>query len=188
MSKLYFAQPMFRAASPDFKHLPDLPAQFTLDTPGGSLTVASQYYCIEAYAQKMDRDAACGMTAHPDVKYVPIAAALAEESEEIGCGYAIDHPFFEKVLDPILCRSVERLKTKIMNLSRNAEGPIETVLIARTLYMVKTIADRNHVRLEINGVAIFEKEDPTTIDATCAFLKERLHLHFLPTQPRRKAH
>jgi len=190
MSNLYFAKPLFRETSPDYKHLPNLPAQYTIDTPGGSLAGAIQYYRIEAYARKTDRDAACGMTAHPDIAFVPIATVSAEEFEEIGCGYAIDHPSFEKVIDPIFCRLVERLRVKMMNVSPNAEGSIaiEDLSIARTLYIIEAIAHRHHVRFEIDGIAVFEKEDRTTIEATCAFLKERLHLHRLPTLPRWTAH
>ncbi|MBY9045566.1 hypothetical protein, partial [Pseudomonas fluorescens] len=77
MSKVYLAQPLFRQDSPDFPYLANLPAKFTLDTPGGSLAIALNYYTIEAYASKADRDAACGMTAHPDIKYVPITRVPA---------------------------------------------------------------------------------------------------------------
>lgn len=190
MNNLYFAKPLFDPTSADYKHLPSLPAQYTIDTPGGSLAGALQYYRIEAYARKADRDAACGMTAHPDIAYAPIANVSVEEFEEVGCGYAIDHPFFEKVLDPIFGRLVERLSVKIMNVSPKAEGSIavEDLSIARTLYIIEAIADRRHVRFEIDGIAVFEKEDRTTIDATCAVLRERLHLHRLPTPPRWAGH
>lgn len=189
MNNLYFAQPVLQD-SPDYKHLPNLTAGYTIDSPGGSLAGALQYYRIEAYARKKDRDAACGLTAHPDITYEPIADVPAEELENIGCGHAIGHPSFEKVLDPIFYRLVERLTAKMMNVSPNAEGSIaiEDLSIARTLYIIEAIAHRRHVRIEIDGVAVFEKEDRTTIGATRAFLKERLHLHRLPTLPRWAAH
>lgn len=127
MNNLYFAQPLFQITSPDYKHLPNLTAGYTIDTPGGSLAGALQYYRIEAYARETDRDAACGMTAHPDIAYEPIANVSAEELEKIGCGYAIGHPSFEKVLDPIFCRLVERLTAKMMNVSpQNVQSLLRT--------------------------------------------------------------
>lgn len=190
MSKLYLAQPLFRKKSPDFEHLASLPAKFTLDTPGASLALALNYYTIEAYASKMDRDAACGMTAHPDIKYVPIDRNHVEEAGEIGCGYAIDHPDIEKVLNPIFSRAVERLIGNMIAARRNAKGPIamEALSIGRTRYTIEAIADRDSIRFEVDGLAVFEKRSRTTIDATCAFLEERLHLHLSPTPPKRKAH
>jgi len=190
MNKMYFAQPLFRAASPDFKHLANLPAQFTIDTPGGSLAGAIQYYTIEAYGRETDRDAACGMTAHPDIKFVPIAAVPAAEIDQIGCGYAINHPLFEKILDPIFSGSIERLIDNIRCAGRSADGPIamESMSIARTRYIIEAIADRGHLKFGIEGVAVFERDDRRTINATCAFLKDRLNLHLSPTLPKRRAH
>jgi hypothetical protein len=190
MSKVYLAQPLFDEDSPDFKHLPSLPDKFTLDTPGGSLAVALNYYTVEAYARKADRDAACGMTAHPDIMYVPTARVSAEEASMIGCGYSIDHPDFEKVLGPIFSRMVERLVGNMTAAERSAKGPIamEALSIARTRYTIEAIADRDSIRFEVDGLAVFEKRDRATINATCAFLEERLHLHLLPTPPKRNAH
>lgn len=190
MSKVYLAQPLFDQNSPDFEHLPSLPAKFTLDTPGARLALALNYYTVEAYARKADRDAACGITAHPDIMYVPTAKVSAEEADMIGCGYSIDHPDFEKVLAPIFSRLVDRLIAKMMAAGPNAEGPIamEALSIARTRYTIEAIADHDIIRFEVDGLAVFEQRDRATIDATCAFLDERLRLHLLPTPPKRKAH
>ncbi len=121
---------------------------------------------------------------------MPIDDISAEELEGIGCGYAIDHPSFQKVLDPIFCRLVERLNVKITNAGPKTEGSvaIEHLSIARTLYIVEAISHRRRVRFEIDGIAVFEREHRTTIDVTCAFLRERLHLHLMPTLPRLAAH
>ena len=190
MNRVYLAQPLFDRNSPDFEHLPSLPAKFTLDTPGARLALALNYYTVEAYAREADRDAACGMTAHPDIMYVPTDEVSSEEAEMIGCGYSIDHPNFEKVLDPIFSRLVERLIGKMMAAGRNAKGPIamEALSIARTRYTIEAIANRDSIRFEVDGLAVFEKRDRATINATCAFLEERLHLQLLPTPPSRKAH
>src|SRR5260363_47810 len=81
MSKVYLAQPLFDRNSPDFEHLASLPTKFTLDTPGARLALALNYYTVEAYAHQADRDAACGMTAHPDIMYVPTANVSAEDAD-----------------------------------------------------------------------------------------------------------
>jgi hypothetical protein len=65
---------------------------------------------------------------------------------------------------------------------------MEALSIARTRYTIEAIANRDSIRFEVDGLAVFEKRDRATINATCAFLEERLHLHLLPTPPTRKAH
>jgi hypothetical protein len=158
--------------------------------PGASLAMALDHYIIEAYARKSDRNAACGMTAHPDITYVPIAPSRAKKADEIGCGYAFDHPDFETVLDPIFSRSVKRLIANMVATGQKAKGPIamEVLSIARTQYKIEAIAEQDIIRFEVSWQALFEKTDRTTIERTCAFLEDRLHLHFLPTPPKRKAH
>jgi hypothetical protein len=190
MRKVYFAQPLFDQNSPDFEHLRSLPDKFTLNTPGARLALALNYYTVEAYAREADRDAACGMTAHPDIMYVPTDEVSAEETDMIGCGYPIGHPDFERVLDPIFSRLVERLIGKMMAAGRNAKGPIamEALSVARTRYTIEAIANRDSIRFEVDGLAVFEKRERATINATCAFLEERLHLHLLPTPTKLKAH
>lgn len=190
MRKAYFAQPLFDQNSPDFEHLRSLPDKFTLNTPGARLALALNYYTVEAYAREADRDAACGMTAHPDIMYVPTDEVSAEETDMIGCGYPIGHPDFERVLDPIFSRLVERLIGKMMAAGRNAKGPIamEALSVARTRYTIEAIANRDSIRFEVDGLAVFEKRERATINATCAFLEERLHLHLLPTPTKLKAH
>lgn len=190
MSKLYFTQPLFRQDSPDFKHLASLPAHFTLDTPGARLALALNYYACEAYASEIDRDAACGMTAHPDIKYVSVDAVSDEDIADLSCGHSIDHLHFERVLGPIFNRKVEQLIGKMIGAGRKAEGPIamEALSIARIRYEIQAIAEHDVVAFKVEGVSLFEKGDRNTIEATCVFLEERLRLHLLPTQPKRKAH
>lgn len=190
MPKLYFAQPLFRQDSPDFEHLATLPANFTLDMPGARLALAHNYYSFEAYATEVDRDAACGMTAYSDVKFVPVDTVPDDEIGELSCGHAINHPDFQTVLDPIFDRKIRRLIGKTIAAGRKAEGPIatEALSIARTRYMIEAIAEGDIISFEIEGMSLFEKSDRSSIRATCAFLGERLRLHLLPKQSKRRAH
>jgi hypothetical protein len=50
-SSFFFAEPRFRASSPDLEHISHLGEHFTLETPGAQLTAAAAYYWIEAYAR-----------------------------------------------------------------------------------------------------------------------------------------
>lgn len=190
MEKMYYAEPLLRQDSPDIPHLASLPCGFTRDMPGARLAMALDYYIIEAYARKSDRDAACGVTAHPDIKYVPMAPSRVNKADEIACGHAFDHPDFETVLDPIFSRSVKRLISNMVAAGQKEEGPIamEILSIARTQYKIEAIAERDIIRFEVSWQAPFEKTNRTTIKRTCAFLEDRLHLHFLPTPPKRRAH
>lgn len=190
MEKMYYAQPQFREDIPNLHHLYALSPGFAQDAPGASLAMAVDHYVIEAYAQKADRDAACGMTAHPDITYVPIAPSRARNADEIGCGYAFNHPEFERVFDPIFSRSVKRLIADMVSAGRKAERRVATEIlsIARTRYKMDVIAGRNNISFGISWHAPFEETDLTTIEKTCAFLEDRLHLHFLPMLPKRKAH
>lgn len=190
MSNVYFAQPLFNRRSPDFNHLASLPDKFTLDTPGARLALALNYYAIEAYARKADRDAACGLTCHPDIMYVPATEVPPEEADMIGCGYPIGHPYFEKILDPIFSGLVERLMGKLVTAGRNAKGLIamEVLSVARTRYTVEAVANRGSIRFDIGGLALFEKRDRVTIDATCAFIERRLQLHLCATPGKQVVH
>lgn len=187
---MYYARPQLRKSSQELRHLFRLPAGFTPDMPGARLAMAVDHYTIEAYAHRSDRDAACGVTAHPDITYAAVAASYVKKTDEIGCGYAFDHPDFEKVLDPIFSRSVERLMANMMAAGQKAEGLIamEVLSIARTRYKIEAIAERDIIRFQLKWNGLFEKTDRTTIEKTCAFLEDRLHLHCLPTPPKRKAH
>lgn len=186
---MYYAQPQLRE-SKELRDLFRLPVGFTRDMPGARLAMAVDHYTIEAYARRSDRDAACGATAHPDITYAAVAASCIKKTDEIGCGYAFDHPDFEKVLDPIFSRSVERLIANMMAAGQKAEDPIaiEILSIARTRYKIEAIAERDIIRFQLKWNALFEKTDRATIEKTCAFLEDRLHLHFLPTPLKRKAH
>ncbi|KAB2760779.1 hypothetical protein E0H22_24880 [Rhodopseudomonas boonkerdii] len=189
MSKLYYAEPELRE-SQELRDLFRLPVGFTPDTPGARLAMAVDHYTTEAYTRRSDRDAACGVTAHPDITYAAVAASSVKKTDEIGCGYAIHHPDFEKVLDPIFSRAVKRLIANMAAADQKAEDPIatEVLSIARTCYKIETIGERDIIRFRLAWNAFEEKPDRTTIEQTCAFLEDRLHLAFLPTPPRRKAH
>ena len=182
---LHFAQPTFA----DLERRADEPKDFTPETPGASLRMALEYYRIEGYARKSDRDAACGPTAHADVDYAPIAPADARRIGGIACGYPFDHPRFETVFAPIFARSVERLIGNMVRANRNAEGPIaaETLCIARTHYNIEAIAKGSWIMFDVEGLTLFEKRDSKLVSNTCAFLEGRLQLHFHRAGPTGKA-
>ena len=146
---MYYAQPQLRE-SKELRDLFRLPVGFTRDMPGARLAMAVDHYTIEAYARRSDRDAACGATAHPDITYAAVAASCIKKTDEIGCGYAFDHPDFEKVLDPIFSRSVERLIANMMAAGQKAEDPIaiEILSIARN-----SLQDRSHRRARYHQVS-----------------------------------
>ena len=108
MKNLHFARPLFDADSLDYKHLSNLTAGYTIGTPGGSLAGALQYYRIEAYARKDDRDEACGMTAHPDIAYAPTTIVSAEEFEKLGLRFRAFAVAEELCGDTFCCRVAQR--------------------------------------------------------------------------------
>lgn len=186
---MYYAQPQL-GESKEVRDFFRLRVGCTPDMPGARLAMAIDHYTIEAYARRSDRDAACGVTAHPDITYAAVAASCVKKTDEICCGYSIDHPDFEKVLDPIFSRAAKRLIANMAAADQKAEGPIATEIlsIARTCYKIEAIGERDMIRFRLAWNAFEEKADRTTIEQTCAFLEDRLHLAFLPTPPRRKAH
>ncbi|WP_426409453.1 hypothetical protein [Bradyrhizobium ganzhouense] len=98
----YYTQPTFRADSPDLKKLSArAQSDWTLDTPGIALALALDYYRFEAFATKRERDAHCGATGHPDVRYEPATLEDLKHNnvsmDMIACGHTIDHPQFDAV-------------------------------------------------------------------------------------------
>src|ERR1700682_160144 len=100
----FYTEPQFRASSPDFAKLKAAP-EWTLDTPGIGLALALDYYRFEAFATADDRDACCGPTAHPDVRYAkaPIADLKRNKVtiDNIACGLTVDHPDFDEIMTPL---------------------------------------------------------------------------------------
>jgi hypothetical protein len=180
----FFAQPRFRASSPDFAKLQNMPAKFTLKTPGARLAVALTYYSVEVFATQADRDAACGPTAHPDVTYFSIIEAEigAVEVDNIACGHALSHPHFEQVFAPLFEAAVCRLIDEVVQTPTHKIGPIAdtTISIARARYTLQVIATRNWVHFDVHGLSLFERIDRDLMERTCGYLKRGLALHLSP--------
>jgi hypothetical protein len=70
LPSFFYAAPQFRVSDAELAKLKAGGERFP-DSPGSYLAVALDYYRVEAFATPQDRDAACGSTAHEDVRYVP---------------------------------------------------------------------------------------------------------------------
>ncbi len=142
-------------------------------------------------SKAVSRDVAAALT---DRDLVKIARRLrrlrGSAADEVGCGYAFDHPAFQRVIDPILSQLIEPLAGDMTRVCRTAEGPIamEARPIARTRYTIEATTKRDSVGFDVNGLAVFEKRDRTVIEAIRIFLEERLHLHLLPIGSKQNAH
>lgn len=176
ISRLSFAEPLFRASSPDIKHLPNLGNNSTLASPGAHLAAAFQYYWIEAYANRTDRNAACGLAAHHDVNYVAVKPTdiPKQERERIACGYPIGHPLFDNVFDLIFASAVRNLVETISSSGTPIMAQTE-LSIARAYYTITPILERSGlVKFQINGLSLFEKTNQRSLDRAAKFLEERL--------------
>lgn len=174
VSRLFFAEPLFRASSPDLEHVQKLGSHSTLASPGAHLAAAFQYYWIEAYADEADRNAACGLAAHPDVKYIAVEASdiPTREREQIACGYPIGHRRFDKVFDPIFARAMCNLVEAISRSDRSAEIELS---IARTRYTITPIPGRRgRVKFRIDALSLFEGTYEESLERGAEFLEERL--------------
>jgi hypothetical protein len=179
-SSFFFAEPRFRASSPDLEHISDLGEHVTLETPGAQLAAAAAYYCIEAYATKSDRDTACGLTGNSDVKYVSIQPREIpnREIDRIACGYPMNHPRFEEVFEPTFAITVRKLANEISRHHADTSyTPAEAALaIARVYYTIAAIPDGGKFKFKIDGLSLFEKRHQSTLDRTAKFLEDRLIL------------
>jgi hypothetical protein len=185
MSVQYFAQPCFRKDSPDFAHLRNLPNECTLETPGAFLALAVDYYQIEAYANEADRNAACGPTAHPDVRYFPINEADIGErpADDIGCGYSIDHPKFEEIAEHAFARAIGRLIDRIVQTPHGKTGSIATsdLFIARARYTLVAIAGPAYISFDVHALSAFENIENEVMKRTADYLNNRLMLELSPS-------
>lgn len=179
-SRYFFAEPRFRASSPDLKHISDIGEDFSLEMPGVSLAAAAEYYCIEAYATKADRDRACGLAGSPDVKYVSIQAKEIphREMSRIACGYALDHPRFEDVFVPIFGITLRTLANEISRHRADANyAPAETAIaVGRVHYTITALPDAKKFKFKVDGLCLFEKRHQSILDRTAKFLEDRLVL------------
>jgi hypothetical protein len=161
----FFAQPCFRAASPDFAKL-KAPTELALETPGVRLALAIDYYRIEAFGTKADRDLACGSTAHEDVRYFPIGReeliGAGNEIESVGCGHTLDHPDFEQVFAPIFGAALRYLVGEMTQTPCPKNGPVATTVlsIARARYTITIVAAEDWFNFSVGGLCVFEQIGP----------------------------
>ncbi len=159
---------------------------WTLDTPGIGLAMAHDYYRVEAFATKKDRDAACGPTAHPDVRYV--AASRREVTrgqfviDEVACGYTVDHPSFDEVMSVIFEAALQRFFASLLAAPKDQIGILASVVIsiARTRYTISADCVGEWTNFPIKGFAMFEPADQGRINRTIDWLHNRLILSSSP--------
>ncbi|MBB4366762.1 hypothetical protein GGD65_007836 [Bradyrhizobium sp. CIR18] len=160
--QFFFAQPQFRASVSD-----------------RSLALASHYYCFEVFATAEDRDACCGPTAHPNVKYVRATTEDIVQNDmtidDVGCGVPHDHPHFELIMAPLFDAAIARL-FRSMPRAPKRSGPLGSVelFIARTRYTVFAEAKKDWVTFPIEAMTVFEEADQSVTDRTLEWLQGRL--------------
>ena len=187
LPNFFYAEPRFRAASEDLAKLKKAPKQkWTLDTTNLPFGLALDYYRVEAFVAKSDRDAACGLTAHQDVRYVPASRRSLMRGEitldNIACGHTIDHPHFEDVFDPIFEAALRRLIGEVLAASDDQAGTVASaaITIARVRYTISAVSAGDWIEFPVKGEAAFEEADQDLMQQTIAYLGERLMLHMSP--------
>jgi hypothetical protein len=183
---LFYTQPTFRAASPDFAKLKGQ-TEWKLDTPGIGLALAFDYYRFEAFATKDERNARCGPTAHQDVRYVPATTTDLKLNnvslDSIACGHDIDHPRFDEVVSPLFDAALKRLIRDVADGPKKTEGRIASteILIAKTRYSISAEAVGQFIKFPVSAMAVFEKGNQHVMDRTIAWLENRLVLTASPS-------
>lgn len=168
--QLFFAQPQFRASAP---HL--------------SLAVASKYYKFEVFATAEDRDARCGPTAHPHVRYVPATMEDIVQNdiglEDVGCGVSLGHPHFELIMAPLFDAIMEKLFRDMPKRLRSGTLASTEIFIARTRYTVAAECDGEWVFFPVEATTAFEDTDRSLTEGTLEWLHDRLVLTTSPSLP-----
>lgn len=157
-------------------HVGNLRGDVKLDTPGVNLAATSEYYWIEAYASVRDRDAACGLTANRDVKYIALASndIPRAELDRISCGYPIGLPKFEEVFELTFTTTLRNLENLVSGGGGRRTQAAE-FSIGRVHFAITPLPDRmRRFRFRINGLSLFENHDQDLLDRTAEFLEERL--------------
>jgi hypothetical protein len=183
---LFYTQPTFRADSP---HLAKLRGRtdLTLETPGIDLALAFDYYRFEAFATKRERDARCGPTGHPDVRYEPATMKDLKHNkislEMIACGHDVDHPSFDELVTPLFDAAFRRLIGDLVEAPKSAEGMLASaeIMIARVRYSIKAEAVGGWIKFPISALTVFEKENRDVMGRTIAWLEGRLELTASPS-------
>lgn len=184
----FYAEPQFRASSLDVV-APKLKTatKWTFDTPGIDLLLALDYYRIEAFATARDRDAACGQTAHKDVRYAPVIRRNLDRGglslDEIACGYTVDHPRFDEIAIAIVDSALKRLVRDLMNVAENQTGVVAsaTVSIARVDYTILAERTGDWIKFPIGARTVFEEADRGIIDRTIDWLYHHVMLKASPS-------
>ncbi|MGY4598106.1 hypothetical protein ACVWXL_005852 [Bradyrhizobium sp. GM22.5] len=182
----FYTQPQFRAASADAAKLKNA-TEWTLDTPGVGLALALDYYRFEAFATRKDRDAACGPTAHEDVRYVAATDDDLYREEimidDIACGHSVDHPRFDEVVSPLFDAALKRLIRDVVDRPKDAKGKIASteIFIARTRYSIAAEAVDDWIKFPVAALAVFERGDQGVMDGTVDWLQNRLVLTASPS-------
>jgi hypothetical protein len=176
LRRCFFAEPLFRGSSPDIAHLGNIRGTVKLDIPGVNLAAASEYYWIEAYASTRDRDAACGLTANRDVKYIALASndIPRTDLDRISCGYPIGHPRFEEVFELTFATTLRNLANVVSSVDGRMAQAAE-FSIGRIHYAITPLPDRGRrFRFRIDGLSLFEKHEQDLLDRTAEYLERRL--------------
>lgn len=182
---LFYTQPMFRAASPDFAQAKEQ-TDWGLETPGARFMLAFDLYRFEAFATRRDRDVRCGQTGHEDVRYAPATFKDVTQNkvtlDQIACGHDIDHPSFDAVVSPLLRAAVRRLVGEIMNDPDRSEKTIASaeIIIARARYSIEAKSVGDRIEFLISAISVFEERDEDAMDRTICWLEHRLKLMASP--------
>jgi hypothetical protein len=185
---LFYAEPLFRAASPDMAKL-EAATTLTIDTPGIGLALAFDYYRVEAFATSKDRDKACGITANVDVMYAPITREKLVRDKvalaDIGCGYAVDDPYFEDVVTLIFDAAMSRLIEEFGQVPPEKNGKVASVAIpiARVRYTIFAERADNWIQFPIESMTAFEIADDAQAVATMDWLTNFMTLRTSPLPP-----
>lgn len=182
----FYAEPRFDAESSSFAQLKEA-KKLAPDSPGASLALALDYYRVEAFATRSDRDAACGPTAHEDIMYFSVErdelVSKGCRLIDVSCGYGLDHPTFERILTPIFDVVLQRLVGDMIAVPKRRNGVVASAImsIARTGYKVDVVRKGDWFKFDVDALCLFEQSDPDQMDRTVEFLDGRLRLQLSPS-------
>jgi hypothetical protein len=166
----FFAQPQFRASASNL-----------------SLAVASEYYKFELFATAEDRDARCGPTAHPHVRYVPATMDDIVKNgiglDDVACGVSLGHPHFELIMAPLFDATMERLFRDMPKRLKSGTLAATEMIIARTRYTIAAECAGEWVYFPVEAMTAFEDADRSITGGTLEWLRERLILTTSPSLP-----
>ncbi|RXH37955.1 hypothetical protein [Bradyrhizobium zhanjiangense] len=169
LNKFFFSQPQFRASASDL-----------------TLALATSYYRFEVFTTAEDRDARCGPTAHPDVRYVraTIEDIVRDDIglDDVGCGVPIDHPDFERIMGPLFDAVIAAF-FRDMPREPTATGTLGSVdlLIARTRYSISAESTGEWIEFPLEVMSAFEEADRSVTDRTLEWLHNRILLTTSPS-------